>query len=61
LQLIPRREISLHEIAGWNKKNEYKRRSFIRRIENMDVSQEIINNCRREKHTHALMCFYEEQ
>jgi hypothetical protein len=38
-QLIPRREISLHSILGWGKKNPYKRGRLIRRIEFMEVSQ----------------------
>lgn len=31
-ELILRREISHHAIAGWRKKNEYERRRLIRRI-----------------------------
>jgi hypothetical protein len=43
-QLISRRDISRDVISGWHKKNKYKRRSLIRQIENMEVSQEVLDN-----------------
>jgi hypothetical protein len=43
VQLIPRRDIS-QCIYAWRKTNKYKRRSLIRRIENIEVSEEGIDN-----------------
>jgi hypothetical protein len=34
-------------IPSWCRKNDYKRGRVIRRIESMEVSQEIIDRCRR--------------